>query len=917
VSNSLQILAQNREALLLAETAAWLHDMGKCTDEMVASQARDGPQGHTYAYKAAKSGLMPHGVGVSILGESLLLKDLIEGGRPGIADKQGEPWILRALGRCHAAPHIEKEEPGGGKQTVADTRLSSPFGYEEEHLSDLTSRLEKLPFDRLAERRTFQQEVRAAFLGAPGDTRRPINEVTLWDWSGLVAALYKSALSGALLGHKPGRPNDLRWRLLAVRLDGAQTLERTAKLPALLARKRWLEEGFDNVRNLLEVEYPLGTEVYRDENGSLFVVPDIASLLDYVVPGGRTLRDVIRTELKFGGELMVTPSLDPRGWWAQAPRGSGLPDEIPPIVDHLEQVPLTPADPSSVVTWWASRSEGGADICTVSGVRPQGPSSQGRGRNVSDYWMERSVRRTREWAGCSDTTIWVDEVADVNGRLCLVVGQFGIDDWLKPDGFVGSLLVKTPATPGEGAVPKNPSFARLRRVWETTQAFWKGIETDLRATVGTVSPRLRVRGGFEPEPGSGDRLRALQSYEVKLANTSLSLICVGEGEFLTAENFRRLARVLRAPEQARGEQQEAAAFARERLLRDGPFQVEEPTGYGSPNQLRGKLHIHGVTEETTPYVPAVPILSEPRTFMAIVPADKALELVRAIRVTYQRGMGKVRNRLPLTVGLVFAGRRTPLSAVLDAGRRMLAQPMKSERWKVAGIDPAAPRSSWPDTVTLRLARGEQELRLTVATVMGDGKTEDVWYTYWCVENEKGGGKPFGRGLQFTGPGGKEWVHICELRIDDEVWLTPSRFDFQFLDTAARRFEIAYLDGRRRGPQAGSRPYYLEQLRDLESLASILTGGLSPSQIEQLEGLIKAKKTDWAGRYPEVFERTVRDAVSNANWKGGKRPADSEFEQVCRAAVTGQLADAVELFMDIPKPELRFGSAGLDRGGAEE
>jgi|GEM_PF-4474402 hypothetical protein len=34
---SLKVLKDNRDALLLAEVAAWLHDMGKCADEHIRS----------------------------------------------------------------------------------------------------------------------------------------------------------------------------------------------------------------------------------------------------------------------------------------------------------------------------------------------------------------------------------------------------------------------------------------------------------------------------------------------------------------------------------------------------------------------------------------------------------------------------------------------------------------------------------------------------------------------------------------------------------------------------------------------------------------------------------------------------------------------------------------------------------------
>ena len=41
-------------------------------------------------------------------------------------------------------------------------------------------------------------------------------------------------------------------------------------------------------------------------------------------------------------------------------------------------------------------------------------------------------------------------------------------------------------------------------------------------------------------------------------------------------------------------------------------------------------------------------------------------------------MGKVRNRLPLTLGVVYGGRRTPLASLLDAGRRMLRHPARTD-----------------------------------------------------------------------------------------------------------------------------------------------------------------------------------------------------------------------------------------------
>jgi CRISPR-associated Csx11 family protein len=450
-----------------------------------------------------------------------------------------------------------------------------------------------------------------------------------------------------------------------------------------------------------------------------------------------------------------------------------------------------------------------------------------------------------------------------------------------------------------------PSFARLRRVWETTRKFWEETQDAFKDTVGTLSPRLWLRGTFVPGKESPDTLGASHVYEIMLGTERLSIVCVKENEFLTADNLHRMARLLDAPEEYQKDYCTAAMYVRDRLLKGGLLEVQEPTGYGSPNKLRGKLRITDVTPEVTPYVPAIPILAEPRTFMALVPASKALDVAKAIKSKYETEMGKVRNRLPLTIGLVFASSRTPLAAILDAGRRMLKQSTNQEAWKIKKIEPPPPpfpqkRSIWPDEVGLLMEKDGQSLSMTVKTVMGDGRTEDVWYPYWQVEHDEVGNAPSGRTRQFTGPDGNQWVHVCDLQVGDEVCLMPSRFDFEFLDTAARRFEISYDKSKRRGTMKSARPYYLEQLDEIELLWRILCEGLATTQIKNLEGIIEAKRTEWAGQREEVFKQMVRDALTNANWRPGKRPAGDKFDKLHQAAVNGQLTDVVEVYMDILK-----------------
>jgi len=279
-----------------------------------------------------------------------------------------------------------------------------------------------------------------------------------------------------------------------------------------------------------------------------------------------------------------------------------------------------------------------------------------------------------------------------------------------------------------------------------------------------------------------------------------------------------------------------------------------------------------------------------------VPADKALEVARAIKKKYDDEVGKVANRLPLTLGIVFADGHTAFPAILDAGRRMLMQPTEDSEWEITNVDPPYPRSSWPSEVRLTLRKDGRDLTVKVKTVMGDVNIEDVWYPYWCLKD--GTEDIFPRDRKFKGINGRYWTHVCDLQIGDTVSFMPSRFDFEFLDTASRRFEVSYENGKRRGLVHPARPYYLEQLDELKGLWEMLsdkTRGLATSQIHNLVGLIEAKRSEWYAKQDDpVFKQIVKDIIANV-WKDCP-----DLHRFVQAAVSGQLTDVVELHMSILK-----------------
>ena len=468
----------------------------------------------------------------------------------------------------------------------------------------------------------------------------------------------------------------------------------------------------------------------------------------------------------------------------------------------------------------------------------------------------------------------------------MIAGQFEIADWLKPDGLIKTLRIRKVTDPNEMA-SKNPSFARLRRIWETTRKFWDDINDEFKTetSVGTVKLRLSIQGQFNS--ASGQKLIPSHTYEILLAGTRLSIVCVKEGEFLTAENLRRVARLLNAPKEVYEKEKDAATLV-ERRLQHQSFTLEEPMGYGVTERLSGRFRVINATSDDTLYVPALKILSEPRSFMALVPADQALAVAKAIKIKYETEMGKVRNRLPLTLGLVFAQARTPLAAVLDAGRRMLKRKPAEQEFAIKDAQTVG---------TDRVLQFTNGVEWKVPLFMGDGTTKDEWYPYYFVDAVTTQHPRY-----FQHPDNNRFlVHVEDLQTGDKVKVAPSYFDFEFLVTAARRFEISYSNddgGKRRGAQHPARPYFLDQLEGLSKLWQTISAGLDPAQIKPIEGLIEIKREEWGAG--EVFRQFVRDTLQRAQWKDGKRPDNDTMQTIVQAAVDGVLSDVVELYMEILK-----------------
>lgn len=861
----------------------------------------------------------------------------------------------------HLMNRAHRGASGGEKEGIAFEKqldghrlwLSTPFGWETPAASiQSTDTPRHVDIDALRQRienqiqsflsppasafslAGFANAIRPLLSQAIADTRRPMNDVTIWDIGHTGMAFLVTQAIGLMLKGQPvthdflkgaESNNQLFWRILSVRTDGLRYIDEAASIADLRVRQRLIEETFDRVQEKMET-FLAGVEIYRDENSGFYLCPDLDQKDSNYKAIERELEQVIEID-----GVKLTTSLSP------VPLANHPKDNGTYVGDYLNnEIRILPKQDyalQNVQKAWQEQikfSRGDKEICIACNLRPQGYAaeqvdsykhnpayynSKALSRNICCICMHHRSGVAGQWATeqLDKGTIWTDEVADTNGRLALITGCWQLDNFIRQ--------IIYPGKNGNGV--ESQSFARIRRIWETTRRFWQHVlpsdktyvltESLAAQEIGSFGPRLEIKGKIKSrEPG--DNLGDYHVYDLVLSGGNrLNVVWdPGNQRFITADNLSYLAK-----------SEKLGHPVKEWLAKNKQAQLvlEEPAIKGGRNKVWGNIRMESIHEiPGSFFAPVIPILAEPRTFMALVPADKALDVVDLIKAKYEREMGKVRNRLPLHLGVVYFHRRTPLRAALDAGRRMLQQdPLGwDDPWTVLenASKAALPgdkkhlgdgTKEFEQSITVQLARDEHCIRWCVPAVMGDGTTEDKWYPYIFIGTDGDDSRISGRSHVFKGQrptanGMKAcWlIHASQLRKGDKVYFTPATFDFEWLDTSARRFEIAY-DGN--GNRLGrlTRPYLLDELEEVRRAWKFVTdpGGLTASQIHALREAIETKREAWqAAPREETFKLMCRNAVLNAKW--ARKPDLARIDKLADWAASGLFADTIELHMGIMK-----------------
>ena len=849
-------------------------------------------------------------------------------------DRPKSMTLARLLQEMHGISHHEKEDLGRNeekegqgdktrKQPFHKTYLATPFGFEtiipvDEVEGSLTWWLKRLsiPTGRLEDRVKWMEHVQKCLNPGLADTRRPTNEVTLWDWGYTVASFAKPVLSQVTAEcWRNDSWDTLTWRVLGVCLNIPELLTRSGKIGDVLGIKSEIEDSFAKLKKWLEHECPIANEIYRDETGIYFLFPGTYHLSPALEDQIRAVfKEDMQPTLVLAADSVQARELDP--WKSSDLKAEVSKLAIIPRKNALKsfEAPDVMVDLAALQQQWDGVRQ---ERCTVCGLRPVAQPrlaldrqererlSLAEDQHLCPTCFGRRQTQAAKWLHNLETTIWIDEASDDNGRSALLVGRLGLEGWL--DGSAVETILVGETETGE-KITKNPSPARLRRIVAATCRFWEtALDEDgsKPAIPLALGARLKIQG----QPSAS--VQANHVYELRLpAGRSLSAVWNGSS-FFTADNLVRLALLLGWQPPAdlayEAQQREVLAWLSKERLDGRQVTIEEPVGYGGKNKKVGTMTVSSATPLSDLYRPLIRILSVPMWFQAVLPADRALEAIGRIRDKYNREMGKVRDRLPLSLGIIFFPRYTPLRAVIDAGLAMLdgfaQMDTKPETWciKTTNFPPKTlDDKSSPEDVTLELVQDERAFRAKVNLCMGDDKTPDVWYPHWRLSSD-------------------ELRRADRLEVGDEVQYSVSHFDFEFLDATTRRFDIHY-DSEGRRPRV-TRPYLLEDLDRLQDIWRGLTGGLSRTQIRQVVDEVEAAREDWFGvdpgnrsRQDEVFRRFVEDTLAGAEWgNGGWKQLNASLQAgLIEAGIAGELADLTELHYMILKVQEGDGDGKLQK-----
>jgi len=969
-------LKAKKEDVLKGEVGALLHDIGKLDPRFIKSKSLEGGVNFSHE-KVEDEGVVSDelitllkSVQIGIKNEKPSILELIRNHN----NRNHSTKLISTLSSCDGIDSGDDKGIVRNKQPITNTVIASVFSTEKATV-DLTcmdcciKNLDKElreSFDLYLNQKidigcfrgSVLKSTREAFSSALGETRIPANDVTLFDHSFSTASLYKTQLARAVL------ENDIKnteeWRVFGIFWNGARFMSSARKAADALNRQEMINEVKQELKQLFEVEYPVGNTIFEDTDSIFFTFPAFGKSDELAKECMIKAVDIIRT--KSNDDLWPVCALSqPRRSptviadmmeFFETKKGIEKQSSVlyiqknedkfdPENTSYIDNPPLELEIPDGNEKY---------DICPVCRTRVKKEK-----HDTCYVCLERRQGRIKGWSENRNDaeTIWVNEVADETNRVALISMEFRIKDWLDgkwlqslwvqtiQDWIYNANILKNPKKPElallkkEGIIKNNlteinventikllevianksgkldqrknifltffneyesppkskglteliqdiknrsaingevqyklfnylfnkqPSPARLRRVWTETHEFIETVQNDIHERLfSPTRKRLILKTESQCLPNDHSLPPTWNAIEVNGLNPdTFQIVQINDTDFTTITNLSEFEYRNRTKNEVlRGLDAVKKAIELSNKLRI----INEEDREGKKPVI---IQIKNVKPE--PYTPTITILKSPYQFQMLAPASSVPEVLEIITSLYDNRFAKVNGKLPLNVSVLVANRKFPLYVLLDSASRML----KDHN----GFNKLHDMEPYWDV---------------------NGSRSDPYYGFYPTDKEISPEK------------------LTQIKDGKKFYLNPGYFDFDFLGGTADRGRIFY--GNEEKPLRGSisfgwikpRPHNFSRIKDMLRLHDILSE-LSRTQVNGIEQALVSKLERWEKHedpdkkkvFHEFAKAVIIDAFILEKW--WKMPPDNRAF-VENSIDSGLLVDTIQFYNHVLKVKI--------------
>ncbi|ADA66505.1 CRISPR-associated protein, Csx11 family [Thermotoga petrophila RKU-10] len=881
----LETLKENRTPILLAEIGAYLHLVGRFSKEFLETHVRDSDLQFDYQKICSNSDFFENTRLYEML-TNKKLKDFISKLNTSAAVEelkkdidnfcnfiQKHTWRDAPKGLCKilADAHgivsgIDKSLAGriveAGKQRKNYIFRSTAFGYEKEiellkdrglkkqFFEELSQILNNI-FTELETKEQISYESYQRFLSiitkyyskTIGETRRSINEISLYDYAYSIASLVKSNLAKMLVDGWYEPRSKSKWTILSVNLDIPRLLSKGLKIGDILGYREETEQLFNEIKKFVEYDYPFGNEIYRDETGIYFSSPSFEEIKKFL----EEIEKTFFNHLSFDVSLHIDTSRESRSMTVIASERMNALKKISfPHISGMMKHQRNAAINNN------QENKFSFEKCPVCGVRMK--SEKNDRCEVCD---KRYKKRAESWNKDPKKTVWLDEVSDKNGCVAMIVGKFNLNKWLSGellDTLISTTFEEWKSENGNIQLCSKLGIHKIEDLERKFQDMFKnskldqtgkelceslvGIKIDdfsklwnslaerdatgyalnlvneeekarhlikllfrkhpsfarLRRIWSTTKEFIdqtileTIINSFIPSNPRTKRIQLVISPNPSIPKNATCDIIVGGVRFSpvcidnTKGIFISTTNLEILSKFGRTVEEIAEALSGQNIK----LKTEEEKNWKDYMIIEAKP----ADDEFQDYIPYIEIYDFPDQFMILVPAYEALDIAEKILMEYEKQFSKVRDRLPFHLGIIAFHRRTPLYIVMDAARRLLkrfemSKTIEADVIKVEDIAGDSELGKCKKLV-LQVDRREIPLNWVVSYSTKDPEVEDLWYPYLRICSAE---KP-DRALCFDYTGSGDYVvHIKEIKEKDRIKIEPSYLKLCYIEESSDRFNV--------------------------------------------------------------------------------------------------------------------------------